>query len=58
VQYQPPGGGAQISQEVLIAGITHQFQPDRVMTTFTFETTDLAYGWVLDVSAFPVRLGA
>jgi hypothetical protein len=59
VQYQPPSGGTQISQEVFISGIQHQLSSGGAMTTkFSFETTDLAYGWVLDVSAFPVRLGA
>jgi len=59
VQYQPPAGGTQISQEVFISGIQHQLSSGGAMTTkFSFETTDLAYGWVLDVSAFPVRLGA
>ena len=47
-----PVGGESISQEVFITGIKHEFTPDRGMTTtYTFDPTDWAYGWLLGTDA-------
>ena len=55
VQYQPPGGGAIISQEVLVSGISHAMpSASLITTTFTFESTTTAIGWVLGTSALGV----
>jgi hypothetical protein len=55
VQYQPPGGGAIISQEVFVSGISHAMpSASLITTTFTFESTTTAIGWVLGTSALGV----
>lgn len=59
VTFSPVGGGSAISQEVFITGIAHEFGPQDMRTSFTFESTDWAEGWVLgyDVLGTGTALG-
>ena len=40
VEFAPPGGGAVISQDGYISGITHQLRPGMYTTKFTLESTE------------------
>jgi len=40
VEFAPPGGGAVISQDGYISGITHQLRPGTYTTKFTLESTE------------------
>tara|TARA_R110000765_G_scaffold388484_1_gene480803 strand:+ start:576 stop:1814 length:1239 start_codon:yes stop_codon:yes gene_type:complete len=51
VTFQPPGGGAAISQELFVERIRHNIAPNSQMSTqLTFSSTETSFGWTLGVS--------
>lgn len=43
VAFQPPGGGARISQDVIVTGISHKVSPSRWDVSFQVSGTELGY---------------
>ena len=59
VDFNPPGGGAAISQDHFIIGFRHRFTPTKYQCTFVLNSTTGKVGlsWVLGSSEFPATIG-